>query len=358
VLFFSVQRRMKVAFLLFVVYALCVSAGTLSLTPETFDSVVDGTKNVFVKFFAPWCGHCKSMVPAYEETAEAFAKESDVVIADVDADAHKDLATRFGVSGFPTLKFFKKGSTDPVDYNGGREAADIIEYINKEAGTRGRVSKAASAVIVLNSNNFDSIVLDSTKDVFVEFYAPWCGHCKRLIPVWEKLSTVFKNDKDVVIANLDADSHKDLATKYGVSGFPTLFFFSKTDKVGDRYAGGRELPELVTFVNQKAGTNRQDNGLLAATVGRESALDELAQKFIANPADRASIVTQTESLVAQSSNPHVEWYPKFMSVIIKKGDDWIAKEQDRVKGMLDGGNLSGDKVDEFTIRTNVLSAFQ
>jgi len=51
------------------------------------------------------------MVGAYEEVAEAFSKESDVVIADLDADAHKDLASRYGVQGFPTLKFFKKGST-------------------------------------------------------------------------------------------------------------------------------------------------------------------------------------------------------------------------------------------------------
>jgi len=298
------------------------------------------------------------MVPAYEETAEAFARESEVVIADVDADAHKDLASRFGVSGFPTLKFFKKGSTDPVDYNGGREAADIVEYINKEAGTRARIAKAVSAVTILSPSNFDSIVLDTSKDVFVEFYAPWCGHCKRLTPIWEKLSGVFKNEKDVVIANLDADSHKDLASKFGVSGFPTLIYFSKTDKVGERYNGGRELPDLVTFINTKAGTTRQDNGRLDVTVGRDTALDELAQKFFANPAERASIVTQAEALVAQSKNPHAEWYTKFMGVIIKKGDDWIAKEHERVKGMLDGGNLSGDKVDEFTIRTNVLNAFQ
>jgi len=47
-----------------------------------------------------------------------------------------------------------------------------------------------------------------------------------------------------------------------------------------------------------------------------------------------------------------------MNVILKKGDDWVAKEHDRLNGMLDGGDLSGDKVDEFTIRTNVLNAFQ
>jgi protein disulfide-isomerase A6 len=223
---------MKVTILFTLLCAVYVYAGPVNLTPENFDSVVDGSKNVFIKFFAPWCGHCKAMVGAYDEVAEAFAKESEVVIADVDADAHKDLAGRFGVTGFPTLKFFKKGSTEPEDYNGGREAADIVEYVNKQAGSRARIAKAASAVTVLSPENFDSFVLDPTKEAFVEFYAPWCGHCKRLTPIWEKLAGVFKGDSNVVIANVDADAHKDLGSKYGVTGFPTLIYFSKTDKSG------------------------------------------------------------------------------------------------------------------------------
>jgi len=221
-------------------------------------------------------------------------------------------------------------------------------------------AKAVSAVTVLGPDNFESVVLDETKDVFVEFYAPWCGHCKRLTPIWDKLSGVFKGDSNVVIASLDADAHKDLGSKYGVTGFPTLIYFSKSDKAGDRYSGARELADLVSHVNSKAGTSRQESGRLLATVGRDSTLDELAQKFVANPADRSSIVTEAESraTAVASENPHASWYAKFMNVIVKKGDDWVAKEQERVKGMLDGGALSVEKVDEFTIRTNILSAFQ
>jgi len=191
------------------------------------------------------------MIPAYEETAEAFSKESDVVIADLDADAHKELATRFGVSGFPTLKFFKKGSTEPTDYSGGREAADIIDFVNKEAGTRARISKPASAVTILTPLNFESVVLDSTKDVFVEFYAPWCGHCKQLAPTWEKLAAIYKYEPNVVIANVDADAHRDIGTKYDVSGFPTLVYYSKDDKKGERYNGGRELASLIEHVKER-----------------------------------------------------------------------------------------------------------
>jgi protein disulfide-isomerase A6 len=349
---------MKVALLFFILYAVTVLSGPVVLTPENFDSIVDGSKNVFVKFYAPWCGHCKSMVGAYDEVAEAFSRESDVVIADVDADQHKDLGGRFGVSGFPTLKFFKKGSTEPIEFNGAREANDIIEFINREAGTKVRVAKTVSAVVVLTPDNFDSVVLDSTKDVFVEFYAPWCGHCKRLTPIWEKLSSVFKSDKNVVIASLDADAHKDLGSRYGVSGFPTLIYFPKSDKSGeDRYNGGRELPDLVKHVNSKSGTYRLDNGFLEPTVGRDTTLDELATRFMNNPGDRESIVAEADAFISKSGDPNHVWYSKFMGVITKKGNDWVATEKARVKGLVDGGNLSAEKLDEFVVRTNVLNAF-
>jgi len=211
---------------------------------------------------------------------------------------------------------------------------------------------------VLSPDNFDSVVLDATKEVFVEFYAPWCGHCKRLTPIWEKLSSVFKNDKDVVIANLDADAHKDLGSRYGVTGFPTLIHFSKTDKSGERYSGGRELPDLVSHINAKAGTSRLENGQLSTDVGRDSTLDALAHKFWSNPSDRETIQKETENANEKSSSPHHQWYSKFMTVIIKKGDAWVETEKARVQGLLDGGNLAADKVDEFVVRTNVLNAFQ
>ena len=61
------------------------------------------------------CGHCKRLAPAYEEVGEAFNDVEEVIVAKVDADADRTLGGRFGVRGFPTLKFFPKGSTTPEE---------------------------------------------------------------------------------------------------------------------------------------------------------------------------------------------------------------------------------------------------
>jgi len=332
----------------------------VDLTPENFDQVVDGSKAVFVEFYAPWCGHCKKLAPDYEIVGDAFAKfSSQAVIAKVDADKHKELGTRFGVSGFPTLKFFPKGSKEPQDYEGGRGIDDIIEFVNNKAGTRAKVSKPPSDVTVLSPSNFDQIVLDSTKDVLVEFYAPWCGHCKSLAPVWEKLANVYKNEKGVVVANLDADKHKELGTRFGVSGFPTIKFFPKGNKEGTTYEGGRNLGDFVTFLNAQAGTRRLDSGRLDDQAGRVASLDGVAEKFL-GASNKAALIKGAEHLVAdlpEHDRATADFYVKYMKSIEKKGASVVESESDRLNKMLNG-NLTPAKSDEFVIRKNILSQFK
>lgn len=83
-------------------------------------------------------------------------------------------------------------------------------------------SAPASSVIDLTPKNFDEVVLKSGKPALVEFFAPWCGHCKNLAPVYEELATGFQSAAGKVsIAKVDADEHKSLGKRFGVTGFPT-----------------------------------------------------------------------------------------------------------------------------------------
>jgi len=277
----------------------------------------------------------------------------------VDADKHKDLGGRFGVSGFPTLKFFPKGSTTPEDYDGGRDSQDIIDFVNKRTGSRAKINKAPSDITVLDSSNFDQIVLDGSKNVLVEFYAPWCGHCKHLAPTWEKLASVYKNENEVVIANIDAEKFGDVGSRYGVSGFPTLKFFPKENKEGVAYEGGRELSDFVKFINEKTGTKRTESGRLEETSGRVSSLDDLASTFLSS--DKNSVLKTVEEKVKTlkgSESTHGDLYVKYMKAIITKGNKFVETEKERLSKIIEGGSVSSQKIDEFTVRKNIISQFK
>jgi len=104
-------------------------------------------------------------------------------------------------------------------------------------------------VKVLVATNFEEIVNDATKDVLVEFYAPWCGHCKKLTPIYEELGTLFKSKSNVVIAKIDATAN-DVSPSFNVRGFPTLKFFPATNKKPIDYEGDRSLEDLKSFVEK------------------------------------------------------------------------------------------------------------
>ncbi|KAF7330578.1 Disulfide isomerase [Mycena venus] len=112
---------------------------TLVLDVHSFDGVaLDKEKNVLVSFTAPWCGHCKAMKPTYEKVATTFKPESDCVVANIDANDQKNkpIAERYGVTGFPTMKFFPKGSSEAQDYEGGRDEAAFVTFLNEKCGTQ------------------------------------------------------------------------------------------------------------------------------------------------------------------------------------------------------------------------------
>lgn len=336
---------------------LAAEAVVIDLNSENFDQFVNGDKHAFVEFFAPWCGHCKRLAPAYEEVGMAFDNSDEVIIAKVDCDAEKALGKRFGVSGYPTLKFFPKGSTEPEAYNGGRSADDIINYINGKSGTRGRIKKAPSFVVELGSDNFNSVVMDPTKNVLVEFYAPWCGHCKALAPTYEEVAATFKNDENCVVAKLDADGHRDVVEGYDIAGFPTIKYFAADNKEAEDYERGRELADFVKYLNDKCGTQRLPGGKLSPEAGIVKEMNELASRFVTEDESREDIVAEAAEVAEEHEDSNASYYVKVMKKVMDKGIEYIQTEYERLERIL-GGDVSAKKADEFTKKQNILRKFE
>ncbi|KAK2142671.1 hypothetical protein LSH36_924g00042 [Paralvinella palmiformis] len=230
--------------------------GVLVLNEDNFQDVIDSHETILVEFYAPWCGHCKQLAPEYEKAAEQL-KQNDppVALAKVDATEQKDLASRFGISGYPTLKVFKNGQD--IEYKGPRTADGIVDYMKERADPDWKPEP--SKVVVLTSENFTYFVNDHELTL-VEFYAPWCGHCKSLAPEYETAATSLMDD-EIVLAKVDATTESSLAKEYKVTGYPTLMIF----RYGKAYEYKGERSSSYNIAdymrNQKGPATKSQSGL-------------------------------------------------------------------------------------------------
>ncbi|XP_058448049.1 protein disulfide-isomerase A6 homolog [Malaya genurostris] len=242
----------------------------IALTESNFDRNVIRSDEVWVvEFYAPFCGHCRNLVPEYKKAATAL--KGIIKVGGINCEEERGLCGQHGVQGYPTIKIFGANKRSPVDYNGQRTAKDIAEAALAEAkkkiknvlggGSSGSSSDSSGSsdskdVIELTDSNFDKLVLNSDDVWLVEFFAPWCGHCKNLAPHWAKAATELKGK--VKLGALDATVHTIKAQQYGVQGYPTIKFFPgglKDRDAAQEYDGGRTASDIVNWAMEKYTEN-------------------------------------------------------------------------------------------------------
>lgn len=127
------------------------------------------------------------------------------------------------------------------------DAGSLEPYQKSEAVP----TENSGPVTVAVAKNFDDVVTNNGKDTLIEFYAPWCGHCKKLGPIFDELGEKLA-DEDVAIVKFDATAN-DVPPQYEVRGFPTLFWLPKDSKSSpQKYEGGREVDDFIKYIAKHA----------------------------------------------------------------------------------------------------------
>jgi protein disulfide-isomerase A1 len=198
------------------------------LTDSNFEETVGKYEKILVEFYAPWCGHCKQLTPHYAEAATKLkATFPEVGIAKIDADSQKESGNKYGVQGFPTLKWFVNGKA--TDYTGGRTADTIVSWVSKRMGPPTKTLAAAK--------DFDEFK-ESKDVVVVGFFDKPEGDA------FKEFEAVATELEDVELGSAhDKAVHKHAGHKHG-----EIVLFKKFDEGKAVFKGKATAAEIKEFV--------------------------------------------------------------------------------------------------------------
>ncbi|KAF8655196.1 hypothetical protein AX16_003228 [Volvariella volvacea WC 439] len=296
------------------------------LTPTNFKQITaHGTW--FVEHFSPWCHHCKAFAPTWEKLVEEVkVLQLPVELAQVNCASYGDLCEANGVTGYPQMTLYREGEALET-FKGSRELERLIAFLTSHSRPEPRpniqvdaeaqinnaqeeqppavpqphtpehreqesarvVANPQGEVLVLDGDSFEK-ELANGNPVFVKFYAPWCGHCKKLAPTWKQLARHMQNQ--LTIAEVNCDDNSSLCGSQGVQGYPTLKFYAPGGVVSE-YSGGRKLEQLKAFA-EKASSS----GVTAITdeqLAQHVASDNVVYLFLHSSGDPAALTTLKEA---------------------------------------------------------------
>lgn len=251
------------------------------LSRKSFESVIlNSDLPAVVEFYAPWCGHCKALAPAYQKVATNLEGLVNVAAVDCDAASNRQLCGEYGVQGFPTIKLFpskadgnpnaKKRTKTARDYNGPRTAKGIADAATGALPDSfiTRIQGLAGLDKFKSKSSLPKVILVSAK--------------ARSTPLYKSLSARFNQ---YLSFGEVKEADEAVRESLGVTESPQLLVLPSGDVAGEplKYTGPLKPKELIAFLQQHAGEAAAEQ-------------PEAAGK---KPADEAEAKEKAETEVAQ-----------------------------------------------------------
>lgn len=224
------------------------SSPVLEVDARSYDRLIARSNYTsIVEFYAPWCGHCQNLKPAYEKAATALSGIARVAAINCDEDENKGFCGTMGVQGFPTLKIVKPGRSKD-----GKKAKAIVEDYQGA-----RTAKGINDAVVGNVVNHVTKLKDDSVDAWAhkEPSKPKALFFSEKGLVSPLIKAVAIDFLEAVDVGFIRSAEKAAVEKYGVKGFPTIVLLQGDDKEPILYNGEMKKPALVEFISQAAPPN-------------------------------------------------------------------------------------------------------
>ncbi|KAJ7691735.1 hypothetical protein B0H17DRAFT_1169048 [Mycena rosella] len=231
------------------------------LTPDNFKSTI--AQGVwFVEHF-PRIAATAAPLPRHGRSSHSRVKNRPgVQLAQVDCSVNGDLCDANGVKGYPQLNLYREGEF-VEKYKGNRDF-DVHASTPKAPTPKtpppppsppphsNVLLNPNGEVVALNPDNFQQTLENGP--AFIKFYAPWCGHCKKLAPIWKQLAKIMQGR--VTIAEVNCEAHEKFCKTQDVAGFPTLVYYPAGGPKSE-YTSGRKLEQLKAFAEKASAPATQ-----------------------------------------------------------------------------------------------------
>ncbi|KIW07852.1 protein disulfide-isomerase domain [Verruconis gallopava] len=274
------------------------SSAVLSITGKTYDTLIaQSNYTSIVEFYAPWCGHCKNLQPAYEKAAQNLKGLAKVAAVDCDDDANKPFCGSMGVQGFPTLKIVRPGKKPgrPIieDYQGARTAKAIVD------------------AVVEKIPNHVKRVTDTTMD---EWLKEANGKAKAIL--FSDKGTTSALLKSLAIDYLGSvsvaqvrDKEKDTVAKYGITKFPTFVVVPAGSEEPLVYSGDLKKEAMSKFITESTSILPNPDPAPEGVKKSKPKKDKKAEKGFKQYASDRSEDTSSEPVDSSSETLEEETKP-------------------------------------------------
>ncbi|XP_037449543.1 protein disulfide isomerase-like 1-4 isoform X1 [Triticum dicoccoides] len=233
-----------------------------TLTQETAPAIFDNPIKKQILLFAV-AKESSKFLPIIKETAKSFKGKLLFVFVERDnEEVGEPVANYFGITGQETTVLAYTGNEDAKKFFFSGEisldtmkefAQDFLEDKLTPSYKSDPVPESNDEdVKVVVGKSLDQIVLDESKDVLLEVYAPWCGHCQSLEPIYNKLAKYLRGIDSLVIAKMDGTNNEHPRAK--PDGFPTILFYPAGKKSFEpiTFEGDRTVVEMYKFLKKHA----------------------------------------------------------------------------------------------------------